>query len=384
MKRASKVLAILMAFALVMGFAAMSASAESQVTTTFNKKLGVPSNAQVPNVEFVFTLTPGTAVQGDEDTISVNAGIGSPTVEHAVFSNGMTTVAGDATKGEDANKVYATDQVTMDFSGITFPGPGIYRYILTEQPTTDYYGSITNDTNSTRIVDVLVAKNGDNLEITGYAMRNPSDNVDDDPFYPAVNIGDDPYNYADQDPSVKTVEFKNEYETVDLEFSKKITGNQADTTKKFTFTLAIEDAIPGDYEIQVVNGDDVIVDGSGVTNNKITVASDGTYTGTFALTDGDVVKVIGLNKGYQYTLTENAEDYTSADGVDNDGTDNDFTDATASTAGVTTNVKTGFTNTREGIIPTGVIVTVAPFMIGLLLFGAVMMFMISRRRRAAY
>ena len=43
-----------------------------------------------------------------------------------------------------------------------------------------------------------------------------------------------------------------------------------------------------------------------------------------------------------------------------------------------------FTNTRQGVIPTGVIMTVAPFAIGLCLFAAVVIFMVNKRRRAAY
>ena len=245
----SKVLAVLMALALVMSFAAISASAESVTSTSFNKNLVVDSSAQVPNVEFEFTLTPGEAVPGTSTTLSVNAGIGSPTVENAVFTNDMTengTTAGTPTDSTDTSKKFATDTVVMDFSSVTFTEPGIYRYVLTEQPTTAYHGSITNDTYSTRYVDVFVENVDGALEIIGYAMRNPNDNVDDTPYYPG-----DPYNYANQDPDVKQVTFTNTYETVDLEFSKKIEGNQADNTKKFVFTLSITDAIPSDYAIEI-------------------------------------------------------------------------------------------------------------------------------------
>lgn len=48
---------------------------------------------------------------------------------------------------------------------------------------------------------------------------------------------------------------------------------------------------------------------------------------------------------------------------------------------VSANVKTGFTNDRTGIIPTGVLPTIAPFAIGILLFGAVIIFFIAKRRR---
>ena len=51
---------------------------------------------------------------------------------------------------------------------------------------------------------------------------------------------------------------------------------------------------------------------------------------------------------------------------------------------VSTDIKTGFTNTREGIIPTGVIMTIAPFAIGICGFGAIIIFIISRRKRRNY
>ena len=43
-----------------------------------------------------------------------------------------------------------------------------------------------------------------------------------------------------------------------------------------------------------------------------------------------------------------------------------------------------FTNTRNGIIPTGIIMTIAPFAIGICVFGAVIIFMICRRKRRSY
>ena len=173
-------------------------------------------------------------------------------------------------------------------------------------------------------------------------------------------------------------------DTVDLEFTKDITGNQADQSKKFTFTLSITGANPNQEYAVEITGTDVIIEdvegvGSHVTNGKITTDSNGAYTGTFSLTKGDVVKVLDLPVGATYTVTEEAEDYES-----DDASVTGYTDPTTGTFVKDNDVKTSYTNSREGIIPTGVILTVAPFMIGLLLFGAVMMFMISRRRRATY
>ena len=383
MKRISKVLAVLMALALVMGFAAMSASAATtgETFTTFDKNLVVDSTAQIPTIGFDFDINPGTAIPGTSTTLSIKAGVGSPVIVNntnpsaahdAMFDGSMieNATAGTPTNASETGKVYVTDTVKIDFSGVTFTEPGIYRYVITEDSSPALPG-VTYD-GSTRYLDVFVEKDGTDFEITGYAMRNQPDTFS--------TSGDPMEGYsAEENPDVKESSFTNFLDTYDLTFSKTISGNQADMSKRFTFTLNITGANPGEYEI-VVSSADVLVDGedgSHVTSGKITVASDGTYTGTFSLTNNDTVTVKDLNKGATYTVREDPEDYIpSVDGTSNTYTSTGtLADADASTA---------FTNTHNGIIPTGVIITIAPFMIGLLLFGAVILVMVNRRRRAAY
>ena len=43
-----------------------------------------------------------------------------------------------------------------------------------------------------------------------------------------------------------------------------------------------------------------------------------------------------------------------------------------------------FTNTRTGIIPTGILLTIAPFAIGILVFGAIIIFIVIKRKRRPY
>ena len=158
-------------------------------------------------------------------------------------------------------------------------------------------------------------------------------------------------------------------------------------TKKFRFQLDLDNVNPGDYTLEIT-GTDVIRDDSNVTADNgvytIHVDASGSYTGYFYLTNAEKVKVVSLNKGYSYEVQEEAQDYTPTEGIDNDGTENDYTDPYTGTGITSPIVKTGYTNTREGAIPTGVIITIAPFAIGLLLFGAIMLYMVSRRRRATY
>ena len=270
--------------------------------------------------------------------------------------------------------------------GIDFTTAGVYRYVITEKtpPTIEGVPGVTYGEPAERYLDVFVfpgdhdndPSTPEQLMVTEYAMtKNPSNftKIYDDDEQKWV------YTYTDESARVKSSGFKNELDTVDLEFTKDITGNQADQSKKFTFTLSITGANPNQEYAVEITGTDVIVDGSSVTEGMITTDSNGAYTGTFELTKGDIVKVLDLPVGATYNVTEDAEDYTSTP-----ANVTGYTDPVTGTFVKDTDVKTSYTNSREGIIPTGVILTVAPFMIGLLLFGAVMMFMISRRRRATY
>lgn len=395
----SKALAILMTLALIMTLAAMSASAVSGGTTTFEKEFAIPDGANMPNVQFEYTIVPGTAVpvsatneiailQGPTATVE---GVTYPKVENAVFPSNDTTPAAGEDDSEDSSKTIYVDNVTVDLTGIEFTTAGVYRYVITEKAPPQITGvpGVTYDNNGERYLDLFVFEGDhdndpstpDQLYVQTHSMTKNGST-----FTKEYDQTTDTwtYTYSNPEDRVKSSGYKNSLDTVDLEFTKDITGNQADTSKKFTFTLSITGANPNQEYAVNITGTDVIIEdengvGSHVTNGKITTDANGAYTGTFSLTKGDVVKVLDLPVGATYTVTEEEEDYES-----DDASVTGYTDPTTGTFVKDTDVKTSYTNSREGIIPTGVILTIAPFMIGLLLFGAVMMFMISRRRRATY
>ena len=406
-----KVLATLVALALVMSFAAITAFAAyapidgGTTTSLFKKHLVADSDAQIPNVNFTFSIDAGTPVAGGNgNALEILAGpvvrdattneVTAPTIAPATFTSGMQTTDGLPADADPANPTagykYATSDIVIDLTGVTFSVPGVYRYVITEEANT--FNGITNDDVATRYLDVFVFPSETDptvLEVQNYSLRTAATNFErvevTDP-----DTGDVSYKYQyTTDPGNKSDSYTNTLDTVDLEFAKKIEGNQADMTKRFEFTLALSDVNPGTYVLDFVGDPSAIIgDNDTVTANNgsytITVGDTGAYTGTFYLTNNDVVKVLDLNKGYSYTVTEAEQDYQKTNGVDNDGTDNDYTDSYTGT-GITASItKTGYTNTREGAIPTGVILTVAPFVIGLLLFGAIMLYMVSRRRRVEY
>ena len=97
-----------------------------------------------------------------------------------------------------------------------------------------------------------------------------------------------------------------------------------------------------------------------------------------------------------YTLSEDSEDYNSAEGIakadssfdiDNNGENDALTgaldaDVNKNASGKIDSVYTGFTNTKEGVIPTGVILSVAPWVIaGIVIIAGVVFFAIRSRKK---
>ena len=368
MKRAMKLLAVVMVLALTIAISAIPASAamtptdgSTNDTTTFTKHLVVASSADVPDVSFSYSIAPGTAVAATPTTYEIFAGIGNPTVSVADFDITDTTTAGVPGNASDTAHKFANDTVTVDFSGIQFPAPGVYRYVISE--VNGGLAGVTYDANPRyldvevkNIVDQVTGEPTNALVIDGYVLRSEASAINTDGTY-ATN------------PGVKSDGFTNSYEDFDLTFSKQITGNQADKDATFQFVLSIANANPGVYNISV-NG----------TTSTITVAADGTYTGNYTLGDGQYVTVTGLPTGATYTITETPGNYTASV-----ATDGGAATAAATTSGtMNRDHSVEFTNTRQGTVPTGVLITIAPFAIGLLIFGAAIVFVVAKRRRESY
>ena len=366
-KRTFKLMAVAMVFALIFAFAAIPASAATTYTaiggtTTFVKNLVVDEDANIPDITFAYTITRGTAAAATSSTIEILASDVTASIGNATFSNADTanTIAGQPTDAEGATptegKKYAQKSVTVTFPAGSFTKPGVYRYVINE--TAGAAPGVSYDTTS-RYLDVFVVADADNnLSVDSYVLRNS-----------ANTIGTN-YHYT-TDPDLKSSGYTNTVTQYDFDFSKTITGNQGDKNKRFTFTLNITNAIPGTYPVTATD-----VTGN---PNTITVGTDGTYTSTFDLTNGSNFKVLGLNAGAVCTVSEDAQDYTPSHVVDGGSSVNGNNSGAITLENA--NHSVAFTNSRDGIIPTGVLLTIAPFAIGLLLFGALGIFFIARRKR---
>lgn len=370
--------------------------------------------ANVPNATFTYAVTAGNAkaydVAGkkfqvlagvDSDKITM-AGVGG-TAEAAAAANTIVFRHGDGSDGAHEGKdqyvkdldttkqKYAMKTATLDFSAVQFTEPGVYRYIITESGTNQ---GITNDADLTRVLDVYVNDASaevdgaftKKLTIAGYVLHS---NVDDEPDVAAGENFGSTGAYTDK----KSQGFTNSYDTSDLTLRKQVTGNQASRDKYFEFTLNIDKAQPNTkYDVVIDDADATskanaatIEANAGKANvTSITTDGAGKATQKFYLQHGQQVTVQGLAKDTTYTVTENTEDYKStANTKDTPVVDTKADTEAAPVDGtiVSTDLTTGFLNTRDGVIPTGVIMAVAPFAVVTLLGGAGVVTMVMKKNK---
>lgn len=382
MKKYTRFLTTLLAAVLLVAAALPSAfafkyTAVAGTSTTFDKYLVMDVDANVPNATFAFTVAPGTAIAATENRVAVLAGIGTPTIADVTFAPTDSTTAGlpSDTDTATAGQKYATQTATVDFSGISFTEPGIYRYIVTETATTNQ--GVTNDESATRTLDVYVTDNDGALEVSSYVLHTGTD-------APAAGTDKGSADVSNTGDKLgdKSAGYTNTYDTSNLTFSKTVSGNQASRDKYFAFTVTIRGAVAGtvydvdltkaDVNISANPNDATTCIGNAVTQpQRLTVPADGTVTQVFYLQHGQEITIKGLAKGTEYAVTENPEDYKQT------APDN------ASGTIVSEDVTAAFTNTRSGVIPTGVLLTVAPFA-AIMAIGAVgILVMVGKKRKRA-
>lgn len=392
----------------VVSMAATTYTPVAGTSCNFNKYLIMDAGDNVPNATFSFTVAPGTAVSASNTVMQVLPGVGTPTIANVTFTNSDTTATAagtnidvartaaqrveGATSGVqlDAGQKYATKQATVDFSTVKFNEPGIYRYIITETANEAHANAgIIHDTDVDRVLDVYVTDNGSGtLVVSSYVLHT---NVS----APVINttMGSADVAAAGDALSDKTDGFTNEYGSKDLRISKEVSGNQASRDKWFEITATFTNVADADtFVVSIANDNDANTnDGnadatSGTTAATITANQGKTnptsVTGAqlkagqkFYLQHGQNVVIRGIAPNATYTVTENAEDYQSAvmNGKTNSGT-------IGSVAGSNKVAEAGFTNTRNGVVPTGVILDSAPFIIIIGLAVAALAFTALRKK----
>lgn len=380
---------------------------------SFIKALIMDENANVPDIVFEYSIAPGAAVDYDYNSKmeiispSAETGVtGTPTINTAVYKPGDATVTSYEGVTINAGQKAAIKTLTVDFSGVTFAEPGIYRYLITE--TSAGQQAITYDTQAPdatvskqRTLDVYVTDNNGELVVSEYVLHELVNDV-----AAGTDLGSD----VDAQLADKSIGFVNDYTTYDLTISKTVAGNQGSHDKYFKFVVEIQNAgknvsldvdmsnaetapfksvatIYAAADMAAANGADDSVDAAAtkwfyngneyasleaaqaacdalggdradITDNAVVglpgqqwvTDANGNVTKTVYLKHGQSIQIKGLAAGATYTITEDFEDYKPnfENGItaDSDGMDADATEA--------------YTNTRDGVIPTGIVLSLIP------------------------
>ena len=379
---------LLMALSVVPAFAGNTYTPVEGTSTTFGVSLLMDAGDTVPNATLYYGIAAGTPISADvaNEKMEVLAGITTatkPSIANVVFSHSdIPTTSGTG--------LVMTHTATVDFTGVTFDEPGIYRYVVTESVSAaDIAAGIIGDVASSRILDVYVTDNGSGvLTISSYVLHATAGDVALGSNYGSADVS------AAGDPvEDKSAGFTDRLSAKDLKVSLGVTGNQASRDKYFAVTVDVDGLRAGNtYVVSIANdGNENTNDGAADATsgtNSATIAANASkanatsVTGaqlasgvTFYLQHGQSIVIRGLAPDATYTITENAEDYSSAvmTGKTNSGT-------IGTVAGANKMIEAGFTNTRDGVIPTGVMVSVASGVV--LIAVAIIALLILGRKKA--
>ena len=330
MKKISRLTGIALAVAMIIALASISAAAFTYTpvngtTTTFTTEI---TGGAVPNWTATYAVSAGEAVtSGGYET--VHAG---PNPESVTLTNNSTTGTGGTVTFVAGGASSFT--VTVNFSAVSFSEPGVYRYVITQTPAEKL--GVTPDTSATRILDVYVQDNNGALEIQSYDFLLST---------------------------AKSTGFTNTYAVQDLTVSKAVSGTQASRDKYFEFTVVVTGLTGTDeFAVDISNADatsgttaSTIAANQGKTNPTPATGAQLAAGVKFYLQHGQSITIKNLPVGAHYVVTENAENYTSNNPANSEG---DIGDE---------DVTVAFVNTKDGQVPTGVLLTVIP---GVLLLGA--------------
>lgn len=311
------------------GTSAMAAEPTPVESVTLTKTVTADPNVLMPATEFTFAITDGDAVAEEVIYAGVTGG-----ATFAEGDNTVTFVPGDNNKKE----------LSIVFDAIVFEKPGIYRYEVTE--TAGDYDGMTYST-AKYYMDLYVVNGSNGFVVDDVVIKNTTTNAKAD------------------------IAFENTYATNNLTLTKVISGNQADMTATYNFTVTIDGATGEKYATNYE------IDGT-----VVTLETGVPYT--FTLGHNESVVIYGLSATDSYTIVE--DDAHLADGYTTTIAGADEVDETTLTATGTCDKEDDsvtYTNTKEVATPTGVILTFAPYIAMIVLAGAVA-FLFMRRRRVEF
>lgn len=351
-KISKKLAACSLAGVMMVSMLGMTVCAKTGATTnvTFTKTLDMSEaqGASVPDVEFPYLITSGAPVEATEESPEILAGIGEPKIANVKFSHTDTV--------DSNNKVVKT--ATVDFSKVVWTAPGIYRYTITELGSGN--ADVTNDSVTTRTLDVYVVNDGEG----GYKIASQA----------MIEGTAAPTTRGAYNSDSKSDGFTNSYKTYALSLKKVVDGTMGDKGRTYNFTINFEGPANASFKM----GDETITLNNaktGSTNINLTNNSTKTINGIPSTVKYTVVENINKNDGYtvSYKVNDNAVDST---------TEATSVSTSQQTMGTNDNAVV-CTNLKNAVTPTGIAMTVAPYILMVAVAGIFAILFLRRRHEEA-
>lgn len=329
---------------------------DSPITSVpVNKTVFAAENTYAPNTTFTFTVEPANATtikDKDGNDINVKAGIdgGLKDYKGATFAPDTTANTSGTYTPSDANKA------SLKTDASKFAEPGIYHYTVSED--NGGYEGITYDTT---IYDVYVYVS---------AKLDADKNATKDMYVSGVVSAKS----VDGKSAKSDLDFNNEYKGVHkVTVTKKVQGGFANASDTFPFKVAVSGADGEVYKVEYTT--------KGVLKT-VYVVSDGMIDVT--LGKDDTVIIYGLSATDSYTITEQGiTNGKTATGYTVTDTCGDNADGEVEGVGGTTDASYTITNTKEAVTPTGIAMTVAPYILMVAVAGIFAVLFLRRRHEEA-
>lgn len=312
------------------------------------------------------TATIGTATFAAGDTNYQTTTTAYPADTGSVVASG-TTDANTVTL--DTDQRYSRALVQIDLSGVTYNEPGIYRYEISETGVkassdagaADLVGTMPLDSRKLYL-DVYVIDNAGALQVNSKVLH-----------YAGTDTGQ-------TTASTKAVGLISTYTGHDFTLTMAVAGNQGSMDEYFPVTFTINGlnqsyAVTGTFDTTTAT---TPFDSTTHSNPEAISSSETTYY----LKTGQSLTIKDLPVNATVTVAQDStklanEGYTSAYVLD---AGSSTTGSSVSAQTMSADHSVAFTNTKQGSVPTGVIMSVIPG-VAIIMLGLGGYFILSRRNK---
>lgn len=316
-----------------------------------NKTVSAAENTYAPNTTFNFTVSTGDTNPSNWDGKEVKQGIlgGLKVKQGATFAPDTTV---------DTNETYtpvAANEASLKTDASKFTEPGIYHYTVSE--VKGEYEGITYDTT---VYDVYVYVS---------AKLDANKNATSDMYVSGVVSAKS----VDGEIAKSDLEFNNVYNGAHkVTVTKKVQGGFATAGDTFKFNVTVNGATGEVYKVAYTTKS---------VQTTTHVASGDTIE--VELGKDDTVIIYGLSATDSYTITEqgitNGKTATGYTVADNCGE----SDGIVSGKGGNEDANYIITNTKEAVAPTGIAMTVVPYILMVAVAGIFAVLFLRRRHEEA-